>query len=175
MLCDLSKAEWKGMIRHACKAADIDIAHLALVVASPPCETLSPCDASNVTRGNEHKDHKDPERPPRRLSSCKKPEDFEKRAKAIAHDKMVENLVLSLLHDMENGADYDALIENPVGSLRRRPYMNTAAVQSQFNRTPTDHCAFSEHIRSVPASQQTQKQAQPQKPTDYWHTLLLVP
>jgi hypothetical protein len=105
------------------------------------------------------------------LSTCKKPEDFEKRAKAIAHDMMVENLVLSLLHDMENGADYDALIENPVGSLRRRPYMNTAAVQSQFNRTPTDHCAFSEHIRSVPASQQTQKQAQPQKPTDYWHTL----
>jgi hypothetical protein len=100
VLCDLSKAEWKGMIRHACKAAGIDIADLALVVASPPCETLSPCDASNVTRGTEHRDHKDPERPPRRLSTCKKLEDFEKRAKAIAHDKIVGNVVLSLLHDM---------------------------------------------------------------------------
>jgi hypothetical protein len=68
---------------------------------------------------------------------------------------MVRNLMESLIKDRERGLEYDLIMENPIGSLRHRPYMNGENVTDLLERTPVDYCAFGKPYK---------------KPTDIWTT-----
>jgi hypothetical protein len=68
---------------------------LSTVASSPPCETFSTADASNITRDNFHRDH-------------------------------------------------SMNMENPLGSLRQRPYMRGEAMEKHLHRETTNYCAYGE-------------------------------
>ena len=86
---DLSKLGKKDIITAVCQFAKIDPEQLLLVWASPDCSTFSKADATNASRGNEFRDHSLWHRPPKDTVD-------DKRAQAIAHDGMVQNVLLSL-------------------------------------------------------------------------------
>ena len=65
---------------------------------------------------------KDPDKPPRSWQSCKDQAALDKWQKAIERDKMVRNIIRSYTKDREQGWNYDLVMENPLGSLRQRPY-----------------------------------------------------
>ena len=107
---------------------------IAFIWCSPPCRTFTPCDAANAGtfakrllpcnfRGHTHT-----ERPP-----CR-PLHHNDRFTALAklHDMLVHSLLASLLM-----SDLKWVIENPVGSLNRRPYMDGAG-----QVTESHYCAF---------------------------------
>ena len=54
---DLSKCRKKKMLKQICAAAGIRMKEVAAVWAGPPCETYSPADATNISRGNEQGCH----------------------------------------------------------------------------------------------------------------------
>ena len=62
---DLSKVD--DALEAACRAAGITMSEVAAVLLSPPCETYSPADCSNITRGNNYRQHDDALKPPRKL------------------------------------------------------------------------------------------------------------
>ena len=99
LIQDISKLPKGGMIQGICDKLGIDIRRVRCVCASPPCETLSHADASNISRGNYYRDHKDATKPPRSMESCIKQADFDKRNKAIRDDKMIQNLIESMCVD----------------------------------------------------------------------------
>jgi hypothetical protein len=107
---------------------------IAYIWCSPPCRTFTPVDATNSTITKKRKvpcnfrDHSHPNRPPRK--SLHRGDKF--RALAVAHDKMVKSLILSLL-----SCCIPWSIENPFGSLARRPYMSRAGFPTLVN-----YCAF---------------------------------
>jgi hypothetical protein len=86
---DLSKLGEKDIISAVCRFAKIDPEQLLLVWASPDCSTFSRADASNASRGNEFRGHTLWHRPPKDTVD-------DKRLKAIEHDGMVQNVLLSL-------------------------------------------------------------------------------
>jgi hypothetical protein len=67
ILMDLGECKLGGVLKEACKKAGIEMGQVAMVVASPPCRTFSPTDATNGPKGFAYRDHKDPERGPRKL------------------------------------------------------------------------------------------------------------
>jgi hypothetical protein len=144
------------MIQRVCKAAGIDIHKVVAVMASPPCETFSLADASNISRGNFYRDHSDPDKPPRSVSSCKTQSDVMKRRMAMRHDVLMKHLVNSVMQDRSRGLSYELIIENPVGSLRQRPYMRGEAWEDLTVRRTVNYCAF-----GTPYC----------KHTDFWTTL----
>jgi hypothetical protein len=153
--------EHRGMmIKTICDQLGIERDQVRCVVASPPCETFSPADASNISRGNNYRDHSDPDKPPRGVKSCHDPEDVIKRNKAVRHDQLVKNLVQSAIADRKRGYDYELVIENPVGSLRQRPFMRGEAVESLLERRQVDYCAYGKPYR---------------KPTDFWSSFAWTP
>ena len=83
-----------------------------------------------------------------------------RRRKATKHDNMVKQLVRSFLRDRKNGAMYDLFMENPLGSLRQRPYMRGEAVEEELKRITVNYCAFG---------------AEYAKATDFWTTLAWEP
>ena len=133
---------------------------VGIVFASPPCETFS--SASNISRDNFHRDrdHNDPTKPPRKLEGCTNPAATAKRTKALQHDYMVNNMFQSFFKDKGEGYSYKTIIENPVGSLRKRPYMLGERMQKEFTRTTVDYCAFGKPYR---------------KSTDIWTTFVWMP
>ncbi len=144
------------LIQRICKMAGIDIKRVVAVMASPPCETFSLADASNISRGNFYRNHQDPDKPPRSLESCSSPADREKRKKALDHDRMVKDLISSVIQDREEGVKYEILIENPVGSMRQRPYMRGEAWEGLTVRRTINYCAYGKPYC---------------KHTDFWSTL----
>lgn len=83
------------MIQHICEQSGYAIERVRAVVSSPPCESFSLADASNISRDNHYREHGDPTKPPRLLESCKTERAMEKRKKAIKDDNMIRNLLES--------------------------------------------------------------------------------
>ena len=70
---NLFDVPWGEMIDHLCKQSGISKEQIGFVFASPPCETFSSADASNISRDNFHREHNDPTKPPRKLEGCTNP------------------------------------------------------------------------------------------------------
>ena len=134
--------------------------NLGTVAGSPPCETFSTADASNITRDNFHRDHSKKDKPPRSKESCKTPAAHQKRLKAIAHDHLVKQIVRSYIKDQRDGITYDMIMENPLGSLRQRPYMRGEAIEKYLHRETTNYCAYGKEYA---------------KATDWWTSLAWTP
>ena len=121
---DLSRCAANKMLAEICKAAGINIEEVAAVFAGPPCETYSPADACNISRGNEYRNHADVNKGPREWSTVHCEADKLKRERAILHDNMIKNLIQSIVEERKHN-DFEIVLENPVGSLRKRPFMQT--------------------------------------------------
>jgi len=160
LIQDISELPKGGMIQGICDKLGIDIRRVRCVCASPPCETLSHADASNISRGHYYRDHSDATKPPRTLNSCINQADFDKRNKAMKDDKMIQNLIESMCKDRSQGVNYDVIIENPLGSLRHRPYMHQEGIVEIMTRTTVDYCAFGKPYK---------------KPTDLWSSFGYMP
>ena len=130
------------LMKTICKLAEISMEECASFVCSPPCETFTLADASNLSRNNHTRDHSDPTKPPRSAESCKTQLDWSRRRKAINHDNLVRRIVHSFLSDRKEGWDYELFIENPVGSLRQRPYMRGESFEELTDRKTVNYCAY---------------------------------
>ena len=150
---DISRCKFGDVIGDICHKLGIKKSQVAAVKCSLPCESLSPADASNMSRDFHHRDHTNPTKPPRSLESCKTPEALAKRNKAILVDRICKSILASFLQDKKDGYKYGMTIENPVGSLRRQPYMQGEVVESALRRTTVDYCAYGKPYR---------------KSTDFW-------
>ena len=64
-----------------------------------------------------------------------------KRQRAVLHDKMIENLLQSICAEREEH-DFEVAIENPVGSLRKRPFMQEAKWDRMVDMRTIDYCAY---------------------------------
>ena len=64
----LPELQLTGLIAKVMKLAGYSMDQLRATVASPPCETFSLADASNISRGNYYRDHQDHTKPPRQHS-----------------------------------------------------------------------------------------------------------
>ena len=116
MVIDLSKLGERDIISAICHFAKIDPEQLLLVWASQDCSTFSRADATNTSRGNEFRDHSLWHRPP-------KDKVDDKRLQAIEHDGMVQNVLLSLQAMLSVHQHTLFVMENPEGSVGRRPFM----------------------------------------------------
>ena len=107
---------------------------LVILWMSPPCKTFSRADSSNRVRGCGYRDHRHRSgmRPPLREGGKL----TEKGRLAAAHDKMVQ-LWLEVAWEWQTKGVRWAL-ENPVGSLVRRPYMR--AMDGYIRQV--DYCAY---------------------------------
>ena len=152
--------EHDSLIRRIMEILGQPLKNLGTVAGSPPCETFSTADASNITRDNFHRDHSKKDKPPRSKESCKTPAAHQKRLKAIAHDHLVKQIVRSYIKDQRDGITYDMIMENPLGSLRQRPYMRGEAIEKYLHRETTNYCAYGKEYA---------------KATDWWTSLAWTP
>ena len=65
VIMDLSDDEIDDVLEAVCTAAGISREEIAAILSSPPCETYSHADATNINRDFHHRNHDDPEKPPR--------------------------------------------------------------------------------------------------------------
>jgi len=137
---DLSQCKKRQVIREVCEELGISLSQVLIVWASPPCETYTCLDWTNIWRGCNHRNHDDPLKPPR-------DDDSKYAAKARLHDGMVTNLTESFIGDHKDGAGYAAALETPLGNLRKRPFMNTAAWNQLMDMHVVDYCAFGAPFR----------------------------
>ena len=138
----LPQLQMTGLISKVMAMAGYSMEQLRATVASPPCETFSLADASNISRGHFYRNHSMYTKPPRSRASCKTPEQVFKRQMAIDHDNLVKYLTESYMADKEEGYEYDFLMENPAASLRQRPYMRGERIEGWMQRKTVDYCAF---------------------------------
>ena len=103
------------MILDVCELSGISRGQIAAVVFGLPCESYSHADGSNTSRENHHRDHSDPNKPPRNLESCTTKSHMGKRCKAMRDDAMCKNILASYFEDCKLGYDYELIIENPNG------------------------------------------------------------
>jgi len=139
-----TKQEQETLLQRICKIAGLECKDVRAMLASPPCETFSTADASNISRDHFHRDHSNPDKPPRTMESCRNRQAVLKRERAIAHDLLVKQIVRSFVRDSSGGAKYDLMMENPLGSLRQRPYMRGVAIEEHLTRRTVNYCAFGE-------------------------------
>ena len=134
---DLSKLGEKDnvIISTVCHFAKIVPEQLLLVWASPDCSTFSRADATNTSRGNEFRDHSLWHRPPKDTVG-------DKRLQAIEHDGMVQNVLLSLQAMLRVHQHTLFVMENPEGSLRRRPFMIVFQPLLSLARHTINYCAY---------------------------------
>ena len=136
---NLFDVPWGEMIDRVCNRSGISKEQVGIVFSS--------ADASNISRDNFHRDHDDPTKPPRKLEGCTNPAATAKRTKALPHDYMVKTMFQSFFKDKGEGYSYKMIVENPVGSLRKRPYMLGERMEMEFTRTTVDYCAFGKPYR----------------------------
>jgi len=154
-----------GLIQEIMKRAGYSMDRLRSVMSSPPCETYSLADASNISRGWFYRDHSQPEKPPRSKESCVTAVHERMRQKAIDDDEMMRYLTESMLSDWEEGYVYDALIENPHASLRHRPFMRGERMEAAMERKTINYCAFGLKYQKVTDLWTTQKEWNPRGAT----------
>ena len=105
---DLNGSETpEQLLDKICRKADIDREDIVLAWASPPCETFSRANASNVSRGNHY----------RLAEQHYAPAPGDKGTKARQHDRLVQRVkeVLSLIGTF--------IMENPAAGLEKMWYM----------------------------------------------------
>ena len=142
-IAELVKHPERGTIMcQICDILSIDMSEILFVWASPPCETFTKLDATNVTRGNEHRNHKSATREPRSTDTCHKAAHFVKRAKAILHDQLVTGVVQGFLEDNRHEQRYEYALENPHGMLAERPYMQSAEWVRAVVRHLVHYCNY---------------------------------
>ena len=121
VLTDLSQAEYDYniMLVQICLAASIALNEVLFLLASPPCNTISPCGTVNDLRGSGYRIYSDPTWPPRT--------DGSKYAKiAQSNDSMTSRVTRAMLHvHTEHGVHIAA--ENPSGGMERQWFMNAPA------------------------------------------------
>lgn len=111
-------------------------------VASSPCKTFTLADASNLSRNWHTRDHSDTTKPPRTVGSCKTQKDWESRRKALNPDNLVRRLIKSFVGDRKAGFQYEIFIENPLASLRQRPFMRGEEFEQLTVRRTVNYCAY---------------------------------
>ena len=126
VIMDLSDKEIDDVIEAVCEAAGINKDEVAAMLSSPLCETYSHADATNISRDFHHRQHDNPEKPPRKSEVGDTAQAIAKRKKAQNHDRMILRLTQQLIKFREEyGAEI--VMENPVGSLAKRPFMRTVS------------------------------------------------
>ena len=155
IIMDLSDSQVEDVIQTVCEAAGITKAQVAAVLASPPCETFSHADATNISRGFNFRQHDNPLKPPRKLTGQDSKQAIAKRETAQNHDKMILKLTQELVRfHREYGGEI--VVENPVGSLDKRPFMQLANWLQTVVRHTVMYCAYGYRYM---------------KPTHIWTTL----
>ena len=81
-------------------------------------------------------------------------------AVAAIADKDTLSTIESMCVDRSRKVKYDVIIENPLGSLRHRPYMHQEGIIDTMTRTTVDYCAFGKPYK---------------KPTDLWNSFGYIP
>ena len=132
----------RTIIQQLCDKLDILMEEILIVWASPPCESFTKLDATNVSRGNEHRDHETESKEPRTIESCHSEADFAKRTKAINDDRMVAGVNAGFLKDNRDGRMYEYAEENPQGMLAERPYMQSAEWVRAVLRQLVHYCNY---------------------------------
>ena len=141
IIMDLSDEEMDDVLEAVCKAAGISREEVAAILSSPPCETYSHADATNITRDFFYRNHDDPEKGPRLAKEGDTAQAAAKREKAINHDNMIRRLTQQLIKFREVYG-CEIVMENPVGSLCKRPFMRTASWLMAVTRTTVMYCAY---------------------------------
>ena len=114
---------------------------LLLLAMSPCCKTFSKADSSNSTRGHNYRLHGEanPDRPPRDNHS-------EKGIEAAEADEMVMQGIDFAIWVVNSqpipGQGAAFYMENPVGSLWRRPYMKLWEETGMVTRHEVHYCAY---------------------------------
>ena len=137
------------ILGEVCRRAGISVEEVAAVLTSPPCETYSVADATNQTRGNHYRDHKDEGKPPRSLESCHTEAEFQKREKAIKHDLMVQQLIQGLITRKQQGGEFEIVMENPVGSLAKQDCIKSGPWTDITVQQKVDYCAYGKKYRKA--------------------------
>lgn len=115
--------------------ADYEVqVQVVLVGMSPCCKTFSKADSSNQTRGHHYRDHSHPDRPPKDMKSAKGKE-------AHQADRMVrKGIQVAEWFEERHGSRF--YMENPVGSLRMRPYMRKWVRSGRVVQRQVDYCSY---------------------------------
>jgi len=117
-------------ISDICREFDLDPSQVITIWASPPCQTFSPIDPSNLSP---YRDHFDPTKPPTKT-------DPEKAKVALEHDQLVQHITQIMAHHKRNYPHTFNVIENPDGSLQRRPYMHPENLPLPLRKVTVDQC-----------------------------------
>ena len=153
---DLMKLKAKELLERVCAVACCELEDVAYVHASVPCETCSIADATNQGKKPpcNFRDHTVGTRPPRAGDQNDK-----YRQKALAHDRLVQHVLEAIRLAKEKGGKFAFGIENPVGSLRRRGFMDVSkwAPVMAAKLVRVDYCAYG---------------ADWMKPTNWWTSLM---
>lgn len=129
-----------SIVQQVCTELGIEMSEVAFVWASPPCETYTKLDWTNVTRGNEFRDPKD--RGPRSVETCHSEADFKKRQKAMDDDCLLTGLVESLESDNRMSRSYQFAVENPQGMLAEQVFMQTPDWMKATRRELVHYCNY---------------------------------
>ena len=130
--------------------AGLEWEDILVVWASPPCQTFSPADYSNITRGHAFRDHSDPNKPPTRVN-------MSKAEVARRHDLLVQQILSMQEYIRKRVPGVECFLENPRGSLACREYMSPDELDPMWQRADIDQCAFGREYK---------------KSTHVWHTVL---
>ena len=146
---DLMKSTPAESWRKILDAAGVGWDEVLLVWASPPCQTFSPADYSNISRGHAFRDHSDPHRPPTKTNR-------NKAEVARQHDELVQHIMTMQEYAAKKVAGIACFLENPRGSLACREYMGEDELDPMWRRSELDQCAFGRDYK---------------KSTHLWHNL----
>jgi hypothetical protein len=144
------------VVQQICDLLGISMEEIALVWASPPCETYTRLDASNISRSNHHRDHDTEHKEARAVADCYTPEDFKKRQKALDHDRLTAGVTEGFVEDNRGGEKYPYAMENPHGMLARRQFMQLESWVRVASRKLVHYCNYGGQFH---------------KPTDIWSSL----
>ena len=122
---------------------------MIVIWASPPCQTFSPADSSNITRNNNFRDHDDPTKPPTSTNEGK-------ARIAREHDALVKHIFDIFDYSRDINIQAGRVLENPRGYLENRDYMQPEMMHEGYVKELIDQCAFGREF---------------QKPTHLWHDL----
>ena len=106
---------------------------------SPCCNTFTKVDTINIEKGHHFREPVIPYRP-RDFDGTQ--ESLDKGQMAREHDEMVQDLLSLLIKDKAEGAEYDFVIENPMGRLRHKPYTMQDLWLHASTRATVDYYAF---------------------------------
>jgi hypothetical protein len=110
----------------------------------------------NLSRGNHHRDHSTECKEARAVADCHTPEDFQKRQKALDHDRLTAGVTAGFLADNRRGDGYPYALENPHGMLAQRPFMQSIDWVRAASRHMVHYCNYGGQFH---------------KPTDIWSSM----